>query len=339
MHLYIHLKLYKIMTTYYIYYIVSFICIAFLYIYKRFAKGGILKTPYKYERGLVIGKFYPPHLGHNYLINIALQHCASLIIIVCQRPTEAPSGALRYEYLTKLHGNCKNLYKMILIDDIYDQNDSELWAKLCTEWIRPYYKHTYKPPLIQAVFTSESYGDPFAHYLSIYMFSTVKHHLVDIYRSKIPISGSKIRKDPYKYLLYMSPIVRNFYIKRIVIYGFDDAILTNIASKIKGVYLDVKKLIKINELHDILLCKDHISPEAMAIISNDDGLIRSIYIDNTLLENYEVYRKQLDTIMYIVKEPDLYNKLITYTNKFNIYVKHINNNSEISQQILPLISI
>ena len=39
-------------------------------------------------RGLVIGKFYPPHRGHKYLIDVATAQADQLDVIVCARPEQ-----------------------------------------------------------------------------------------------------------------------------------------------------------------------------------------------------------------------------------------------------------
>ena len=37
----------------------------------------------KFSHGVVIGKFYPPHKGHEYLIETALQESDCVTVIVC----------------------------------------------------------------------------------------------------------------------------------------------------------------------------------------------------------------------------------------------------------------
>jgi cytidyltransferase-like protein len=53
-------------------------------------------------KGLVIGKFYPPHLGHSYLIEYALAHSDSVDVLVCEArntlflPRKDSSGYSRF---------------------------------------------------------------------------------------------------------------------------------------------------------------------------------------------------------------------------------------------------
>ena len=52
-------------------------------------------------RGIVIGKFYPPHKGHRYLIDYALAHVDSLTVLVCDSPEYAISAETRKKWLQK----------------------------------------------------------------------------------------------------------------------------------------------------------------------------------------------------------------------------------------------
>lgn len=212
---------------------IAFFSLLILFIY--FFKA----SPKPFKRGLVIGKFYPPHNGHNLLIRTALKQCDSLVIIVCQKPFEKPCGSLRREFLEKIHGKNKAFKHILLIDDTYNQDDSELWAKLCLNWLKPLYPEG-KKPLLNAVFTSEAYGTPFAKYLSINQKIEVKHILVDLSRKKVPISGSKIRETPYKYLHFLHPLVRNYYIKRIIFLGFPEDFFWSYGTNYKAFLIDSK---------------------------------------------------------------------------------------------------
>ncbi len=41
-------------------------------------------------RGLVIGKFYPPHRGHKFLIETARSQVDSLVVLICDPGNEQP---------------------------------------------------------------------------------------------------------------------------------------------------------------------------------------------------------------------------------------------------------
>ncbi|HNV70453.1 MAG TPA: adenylyltransferase/cytidyltransferase family protein, partial [Candidatus Ozemobacteraceae bacterium] len=47
------------------------------------------------ETGLIIGKFLPPHRGHQFLIDFARRHCRKLTVLVCTLQREPIPGRLR----------------------------------------------------------------------------------------------------------------------------------------------------------------------------------------------------------------------------------------------------
>jgi HTH-type transcriptional regulator, transcriptional repressor of NAD biosynthesis genes len=162
-------------------------------------------------RGLVIGKFYPPHNGHLLLIETAQTHCDQLTIIVCERPDENPTGALRSGWLQRLFPQAT----VLLIPDRYDPNDSRLWAKLCQEWLG------YSP---EVVFTSEDYGDTFALHLGS------RHVLVDRSRVIVPVSGTAVRAEPLTYWDMLPPPTRGYYCRRVVLVGAESTGKTTLAA-------------------------------------------------------------------------------------------------------------
>ena len=150
--------------------------------------------------GVVIGKFYPFHLGHAYLIKTALKNVKDLTVIVCDRKGQTISGQLRAKWILENHPGVN----IKVIEDVYDDDDSKTWAEKTLEWLN------FIP---EFVFTSEDYGDLYAHFLG----ST--HVLVDKNRVNFPISGRKIRRDPLNFLNYLAPNVRFYYESNLRIRG------------------------------------------------------------------------------------------------------------------------
>ena len=54
-------------------------------------------------RGVVIGKFYPPHLGHNYLIDTAVRNCDAVDVLVVDSPDYHLDAEKRREWLQARH--------------------------------------------------------------------------------------------------------------------------------------------------------------------------------------------------------------------------------------------
>lgn len=161
-------------------------------------------------RGVIIGKFYPLHKGHQYLIESALKKVDELTIIVGYRKDEIIPGKLRAKWIKDLYPSAK----VMLILDHYDQNDSKLWAKKTIEWLG------YVPDY---AFTSENYGKLWTKYMGS------KHVLVDLKRNKFPISGTAARKNPLKSWGYLSDGAKAFFAKRICLVGAESSGTTTLA--------------------------------------------------------------------------------------------------------------
>lgn len=160
--------------------------------------------------GVVIGKFLPPHRGHHFLIDSALARCASVVVIVCGKPQDPIPGELRRDWLQEIHPAAE----VRLIDDRYDENDSRIWAENTIRWLG-------RAP--DVVFTSEAYGDAYAGHMGC------RHVPVDPARTTIPCSGTAVRADPFLQWDHLSPPVRGWYAKRIVLLGAESTGTTTLA--------------------------------------------------------------------------------------------------------------
>ncbi len=174
-----------------------------------------------FKNGLVIGKFYPPHRGHKYLIDTACAACEQVTVIVCAKQTETISGLLRVEWIQCIHPTVR----VILIDDNkLRDDDSEGWA-IYTKALLGYTPN--------AVFTSEAYGDPYAKFMGCV------HIAVDRDRVTIPISGTMVRSNPMQYGMFLEPCVRAYFARRICVLGAESTGTTTLAKDLAEHYKTV----------------------------------------------------------------------------------------------------
>jgi NadR type nicotinamide-nucleotide adenylyltransferase len=136
--------------------------------------------------GVVIGKFYPPHRGHHFLINTAISQVDELTVIVCDKQGQSIPGETRAQWLREVHPDAY----VIVVPDVLTEDDSEAWARYTVKVLG-------RAP--DVVFTSEDYGTAYAQFMGS------QHVLVDRKRSKVPVSATLIRSDPQAYDL--PPIV------------------------------------------------------------------------------------------------------------------------------------
>jgi NadR type nicotinamide-nucleotide adenylyltransferase len=169
--------------------------------------------------GLVLGKFMPPHTGHLHLIACAAEQVDRLWVIVLSRAGEPIDGDLRCRWLEELTGPHT---RILHVADDYptDYTDPDVWRK----WRRTI--RAVLPTGPDLVFSSEDYGNQLAELLG------AEHVMVDPARTHVPISATRIRRDPMGCWRYLPEPVRSWYVRRAVVLGGDPAIEADLAGKL-----------------------------------------------------------------------------------------------------------
>jgi HTH-type transcriptional regulator, transcriptional repressor of NAD biosynthesis genes len=162
------------------------------------------------KRGIVIGKFYPPHLGHKFLIDNAQTSCDQLTILVCDSLKYTVPVSLRAMWLKIIHPDCK----IVIIPDIDTDDDSKAWADYTIEYLG------YKPDV---VYSSELYGDAYAKFMNC------EHVMVDNKRKNVNISATQIRNNLMNNWHYLHPVVQAYYAIRICIVGAESTGTTTLS--------------------------------------------------------------------------------------------------------------
>jgi NadR type nicotinamide-nucleotide adenylyltransferase len=165
----------------------------------------------QWQYGLVIGKFRPPHKGHGYLIQTALEQVERLTLIVCADDSDAIPADLRATWLREI---LPSVDVRVYETAGYDDTDSVLWVNLTRAWLG-------RAP--DVVFTSEAYGDAYAAALGC------AHVCVDRARQTVPISASEILARPLAHLDMLEPCVRAYFVARVAIIGAESTGKTTLA--------------------------------------------------------------------------------------------------------------
>lgn len=169
------------------------------------------------KRGLIVGRFVPPHRGHKYLIDAGRAQVDQLTVIVCWRPNEAPAGEQRAEWLREIHPDVT----VLLLDDTEDEQAYAVWAEHSIQVLG------FVPDVL---FSSEDYGEPFARCLGC------AHVLVDKARRAVPVSGTMVRSAPLKYWEFLEPPVRAWYALRVCLVGAESTGKTTLAQALAERY-------------------------------------------------------------------------------------------------------
>lgn len=198
----------------------------------------------RFRHGLVVGKFSPLHRGHELLIDTARSACQRVLVLSYSQPEFDRCGAAARERW--LEARCPGVQALVL-------DDARL-ARLCDEqgllprrlpandapddvqrrfvgWLLRDLLHT----TIDAVFTSESYGDGFADVLTRKFQASdpghagVVHVCVDAAREQRPISGTAVRADPAAWRTMVAPEVYADLVPRLCLLGGESSGKTTLA--------------------------------------------------------------------------------------------------------------
>lgn len=157
-------------------------------------------------RGMILGKFLPPHAGHRYLVDFGRHYCDELTVLVCTLEREPIPGELRYDWMRRMFPDCRVLH---LTDDVPQTPEEhpdfwQIWRDLVLRAM---------PDGVDYVFASEDYGFKLAEVLG------AAYVPVDHYRELMPVSGTAIRQAPLKHWRYIPEEVRPYYLRRVCIFG------------------------------------------------------------------------------------------------------------------------
>ncbi len=154
----------------------------------------LVSTPSaRFRSGLAVGKFAPPHRGHQLLIDTALAECDDVTVLCYSKPDfpNMPS-ALRAEWLRLLHPRA---HVFVPADPPPDDADGPTHRVFVRDWLAAH------GIVVDVVYTSEEYGAEFSRVLG------VPHRCVDQAREIVPVSGTAVRQDPGAQRRFMDPVV------------------------------------------------------------------------------------------------------------------------------------
>jgi len=82
-----------------------------------------------FAHGLVIGKFYPPHAGHEHLVRIAAAGARRVTVVVMSSAADSIPLAERVRWMRAIHADGGNVHVTGLPCDIpFDLGDRTVWA-------------------------------------------------------------------------------------------------------------------------------------------------------------------------------------------------------------------
>ncbi|MCX8533293.1 AAA family ATPase [Chryseobacterium luquanense] len=172
-------------------------------------------------KGFVFGKFYPFHIGHQKMIEFALEK-GSVTVLVCAEEKEKIDGNIRKEWIKETFKNNKNLkVKVFKYDESNFPNTSVSdWevSKIWSEVFKEYFKEE------EFLVTSEEYGEMLS------MIMDIDHFMFDENRESIQISASEIRENLFENWNYLPLSVQKYFALKVVFLGTESTgktVMTN----------------------------------------------------------------------------------------------------------------
>jgi NadR type nicotinamide-nucleotide adenylyltransferase len=172
--------------------------------------------------GLVLGKFMPPHAGHQFLCDFARASCEQLTILVCSLPTDDLPGAERAAWMRELYPDCR----VVWCDEVVPQEPADspdfwpIWRDLIARHVGP----------VEAVFASEDYGHRLAAELDARFIPC------DPMREAVPVSATAIRNDPFGSWRFIPRPVRPWFVKRVCVFGPESTGKTTLAKDLAAAF-------------------------------------------------------------------------------------------------------
>lgn len=172
-------------------------------------------------KAFVFGKFMPFHKGHQAMIAFASMHCDELIVVPCVSDRESLPGILRKAWIEETFAaNAKIKVSLLNYSEDELPNSSVSSEALSKLWAEKFKSIL---PDVNLLVTSEPYGEFVANFMGI------KHLPFDLTRTKVPVSATKIRNNPYENWDFLPDAVKPYFQRKVVILGTESTGKTSLA--------------------------------------------------------------------------------------------------------------
>lgn len=167
----------------------------------------------------------PLHAGHIALARHALAHCRRVTLLVCAQDWEPIPGALRLRWAQEtFHEEPRLTVAYTEVQLPYTAHSSREISRIWADYFRTQF------PDLDAVCTSELYGEYLAEYLGI------AHIPFDPPRSLHPVSGEAVRAHPFRCWGFLPAAVRPYFVRKICLYGPESVGKTRLAERLARHY-------------------------------------------------------------------------------------------------------
>jgi NadR type nicotinamide-nucleotide adenylyltransferase len=179
-----------------------------------------------FRHGLVVGKFYPPHQGHAFLVRSAAAFCDDVTVAVLAASVESIPLELRVGWMREQFADARNVHIEGGIDDHpVDFDDADVWDAHDAVFDQVL-SQSGVAARVDATFCSETYGAELARR------RVAANVCLDLDRSAFPVSATAVRRDPLSYWDYLAPGPRAYLAKRVVVVGAESTGTTTLSREL-----------------------------------------------------------------------------------------------------------
>ena len=182
----------------------------------------------EFEHALIVGKFLPPHAGHEYLIRTALHFSRRVTVLVLAASSEPLPMEDRARWLRECFPDGDGLCVVAALDDVpVDYDDEAIWRAHVDVMRRALRAdaaaHDEPERAVDVVFSSEEYGETLARWFG------ARHVCLDRGRALHPISATVIRRDLAGHWMALPAPVRAGLALRVALVGAESTGTTTLA--------------------------------------------------------------------------------------------------------------
>ena len=186
----------------------------------RLGETVVMTTPSALRRGLTLGKYAPLHHGHQLVIETALAEMDEVTVIVYDAPDTTPTP------LAVRSGWIRTLYPDVRVIEAWDGPTSVGYEPEVMRQHERYVIETLGIRGISAFYSSEPYGEHMSRALG------ATDRRVDMARTRVPVSASAIRSDPYANRAYLDPLVYRGLVTNVALLGAPGTGKTTLAERL-----------------------------------------------------------------------------------------------------------
>lgn len=165
-------------------------------------------------RGFLLGKFMPPHAGHQLLVETARRMVDELTILICWLPDDPVPGPLRLRWMRELFPDCRVIGHDAVVPQA-PEDSPDFWPV----W-RAIVQAAHPEP-IDLLFAGEDYG--------LHLAAEVGGRFVPVGARVMGqdedglggVSASAIRADPWAQWRWLPPPVRAHYARTVCLHGVE----------------------------------------------------------------------------------------------------------------------